>query len=124
MKKALVSPSQLRCDGYAIVDVCEAEFEVCIPFFWIDCEDDAAAHLHYYAADKTIKSIELQPCHIKAKATQLLMDTDWTALIEDGSQQTLQNKSDFVAYRNILRNIAIDPKPVTEWPSRPNAVWA
>ena len=125
MKKALVATGQLRCDGYAIVEVVEVEFGVSIPFFWVDCEDDASPSSHYYSEDKTVKRIDLQPCHIKAKAKQLLMDTDWTALIEsEGVDQYLQNKDAFVFYRNILRNIAIDPKPVSEWPVVPFAVWA
>lgn len=124
MKKALVSPLQIKCDGYQIVDISESEFDVCIPFFWADCPDDTDANLHYYAGDKTIKRIDLQPCHIKTKAKALLTETDWTAMVEaEGVDQRLQNKSDFVFYRNILRNIAIDPKPVEDWPEKPNAKW-
>lgn len=124
MKKALIAP-QKKCDGFAIAEVCEIEFGVSEPFFWIDCEDDVSEITHYYALDKTIKMYEKQPCFIKAKAKQNLIDTDWTVMVEnDGSDMYLQNKNAFVSYRNILRNIAIDPKPVDEWPERPSAVWA
>lgn len=64
----------------------------------------------------------------KAQASLLLSNTDWTAIpsIADPAQSDpyLANQAAFLAYRNELRKIAIDPPiTVTEWPAPPVEVW-
>jgi hypothetical protein len=125
MKKALVDPGEIKCDGAAIIEVNDIGFEVSLPFFWVDCPDDTERDVHYYARDKTIRRIDAQPCYIKDKAKQALLDTDWSVLTDvDGPDRYLENRSDFIFYRNTMRNIAIDPKPVAKWLDKPDAIWA
>jgi hypothetical protein len=66
----------------------------------------------------------------KNQATQLLTNTDWTAIpsVADPSQSTpyLTNQPAFLSYRSQVRNIAVNPPitPVTDWPVLPVEVWS
>jgi hypothetical protein len=65
----------------------------------------------------------------KAKATQLLYQTDWTseAAVADPavSNPYLMNQSEFLAYRSAVREIAINPVAgVITWPTKPQEVWS
>jgi hypothetical protein len=57
----------------------------------------------------------------KQQAEYLLQQTDWTQMPD----VDLVNKADFTAYRVEVRAIALNP-PVTvsEWPVKPEEVWA
>lgn len=57
----------------------------------------------------------------KQQAEKLLQDSDWTQIPD----VDLVNKADFTAYRAEVRAIALNP-PVTvsEWPVKPDEVWA
>lgn len=63
----------------------------------------------------------------KAQATQLLNQTDWTAIpsIADPLQSNpfLANQAAFLEYRNQIRQIAISPPVVAVWPPMPDEVW-
>ena len=64
----------------------------------------------------------------KNTATALLSETDWTALpdVADPAKSSpyLANVSDFNAYRNAVRQIAINPVAGNiDWPAKPNADW-
>ena len=64
----------------------------------------------------------------KAKAQQLLADTDWTATVDINNPQYsnpyLANQDAFLAYRSQLRAIAVNPPVVVDnWPVRPQEVW-
>jgi len=63
----------------------------------------------------------------KSKASYLLTETDWIELndVTDPSKLPyLTNKADFIAYRQLLREIAVNP-PITvgQWPTKPEEVW-
>lgn len=62
------------------------------------------------------------------QAKLLLQDSDWADLasVRNASLTPhLVNAGDFDTYRLALRTIAIDPPvAVSEWPSRPTAVWS
>jgi len=55
----------------------------------------------------------------KAKAKQLLSQTDWAVLPDVG----LANSADFVTYRAILRGLVISPVVDAVFPDVPKAVW-
>jgi hypothetical protein len=64
----------------------------------------------------------------KAQATSLLQATDWTCttFITDPefSNPYLGNQPDFLAYRNEVRKIAVNPPIVVDvWPVKPDEVW-
>lgn len=57
----------------------------------------------------------------KAQAERLLQDSDWSQMPD----VALVNKSDWTNYRSDVRAIAINPPvAVTEWPVKPEEIWA
>ena len=63
----------------------------------------------------------------RAKARQLLTDTDWAALPDVADQSAhphLVNVTDFYSYRNTLRTIAVNPSVQVEWPEQPTEQWS
>ena len=63
----------------------------------------------------------------KATASQLLANTDWTTIADVASPTNnpyLSNQSEFIAYRNTIRAIAVYP-PAGEivWATPPTEVW-
>lgn len=64
----------------------------------------------------------------KAQATSLLQATDWTATVDITNPQVsnpyLGNQDAFLAYRNEVRKIAVNPPVVVDvWPTKPDEVW-
>lgn len=59
MKKALVSPNEIREAGYRVAEVAEVAFEVAAPLFWVDCADDVQADVYLF--NPQTNSIELAP---------------------------------------------------------------
>lgn len=64
----------------------------------------------------------------KQNAVNLLLETDWTDLPSvadpEKSSPFLANQREFIAYRNELRRIAVNPPVVVEiWPKKPDSVW-
>jgi hypothetical protein len=56
MKKALISPSEVRGTGYRVAWTNDVEVEHCPPMFWVDCEDSVVQDAYWYdPADSTIK---------------------------------------------------------------------
>ena len=63
----------------------------------------------------------------KTKASELLYATDWatiTDITNTANSPYLTNQADFIAYRNALRKLAVNPVADPVWPTLPNAVWA
>ena len=63
----------------------------------------------------------------KATASSLLAGTDWTTIADVASPTNnpyLGNQADFIAYRNVIRAIAVYP-PAGEivWATAPTEVW-
>lgn len=59
MKKALISPNELRMisetdTGYRIADVVDTEFEVASPLFWIDVADDTTTKKVYNPSNEQL----------------------------------------------------------------------
>lgn len=69
MKKALISPNELRYgdeektqSGYRVAEISNAEFEVASPLFWIDVPDDTVANKKYYKpSDQSLQNIYIPP---------------------------------------------------------------
>jgi hypothetical protein len=50
----------------------------------------------------------------------LLVETDWTQLPD----VNIANKDEYSAYRELLRNIVLNPQPgCITWPTKPTTVW-
>lgn len=65
----------------------------------------------------------------KAKATELLSATDWVNepdAIDPTRNPHLLNQTDFLSYREALRQIAVNPPSteVTNWPVKPTTIWS
>lgn len=64
----------------------------------------------------------------KKQASLLLYETDWTTIpdVADSTKSNpyLVNTSDFVTYRNALRQLAVHPVANPVWPTKPTAVWS
>lgn len=55
----------------------------------------------------------------KQEAMRLLAETDWVVMPD----VPLKNKDEFIAYRTIIRSVAINPVISVEWPTKPSAQW-
>lgn len=66
MKKALISPDQLKMiteteTGYRIVDVVNEEFDVASPLFWVDAPDDTTTKKAYNPNNQQIVDVWYPP---------------------------------------------------------------
>ena len=63
----------------------------------------------------------------KATASSLLACTDWTTIADVASPTNnpyLGNQADFIAYRNVIRAIAVyPPAGQVTWPTAPTEIW-
>ena len=63
----------------------------------------------------------------KATASSLLAGTDWASISDVGSPSNnpyLSNQSEFIAYRNVIRAIAVyPPAGQVTWPTAPTEIW-
>lgn len=68
----------------------------------------------------------VQTC--KDTAVTILNNTDWTSIGDVGnpsmSNPYLANQAAFIAYRNQIRNYAINPVADPVWPTEPTVQWA
>jgi hypothetical protein len=71
------------------------------------------------AYDLALVTTQSQKDDCKAKAKQLLAQSDWATLSDVG----LKNSADFVTYRGILRGLVISPVVDAVFPDVPLAVW-
>jgi hypothetical protein len=88
----------------------------------------ANAELAWDAANTPVPPEPPTPEQNKATAMSLLSATDWTELpsvSDPTSNPHLLNKADFVAYRDQLRAIAVNP-PAGDitWPTKPTEQWS
>jgi hypothetical protein len=100
---------------------------------WVDCPDDIVSHQFTYVNGQFIPVPRPEPVPITAEqnkqvAVSKLQATDWT-LISDvtdpaKSNPYLSNLQDFVAYRNTVRQYAINPVAgFIQWPVKPTEIW-
>lgn len=60
-------------------------------------------------------------------AVELLDQTEWTANIDvadTSNNPYLTNQEEFIAYRNVVRNYAVNPVTNPVWPVQPIAQWS
>jgi hypothetical protein len=60
-------------------------------------------------------------------ASDLLYETDWTTIpdvIDPENDPYLTNQADFIAYRNIIRKIAVNPTWDAVFPEQPVSTWS
>jgi len=70
---------------------------------------------------------DTQAAQNQATASQLLYDTDWTTIpdvIDPANDPYLTNQAEFIAYRNIIRKIAVSPTWDAVFPNQPTATWS
>lgn len=65
----------------------------------------------------------------KAKAMQLLAETDWSATVDisnlEQADPYLVNQTEFLSYRSNVRKIAVNPPIVVDvWPVKPDEQWS
>ena len=71
------------------------------------------------AYDLALVTTQSQKDDCKAKAKQLLSQTDWAVLPDVG----LKNSADFVTYRGILRGLVTQPQVTFDFPVEPTPIW-
>lgn len=65
MKKALISPIEERFDndnnpGYRVAFVCDEEFDVAQPLFWIECADNVEQDKWVYVDGNLVELLHLK----------------------------------------------------------------
>jgi len=63
----------------------------------------------------------------KTQASQLLFETDWTTIPDVASPTNtpyLMNQADFIAYRNTVRQLAVNPVANPVFPDKPTEQWS
>jgi hypothetical protein len=75
-----------------------------------------------------VAEFEARVANVKNKASAILTQTDWTTIPDvanpEKSNPYLTNQNEFVAFRNIIRNIAINPTLDAVFPQTPQEVWS
>jgi hypothetical protein len=72
----------------------------------------------------TQDSIAKQNC--KQQASALLYETDWTTIPDvanPANSPYLANQAEFIAYRNTVRQLAVNPVVNPVFPTKPEPVW-
>lgn len=118
MKKALIDKNNF------VVAVMDKEVPVAIGLIWVDCPDYVTSGNFKYENKNFIEIQEPIPAPTaeqnKERAIQSLKNSDFSVLAD----VNLQNKSEWEAYRAILRGIAINPQAgFITWPQRPSEIW-
>jgi hypothetical protein len=77
--------------------------------------------------DKAVVQLESEKMTNAQTAVGILNSTDWTTIADIGlptANPRLANQSEFIAYRQVIRQIAVYP-PAGEvvWPTPPTEVW-
>lgn len=63
----------------------------------------------------------------KNEASKLLYETDWTTIPDitnTANDPYLTNQADFIAYRNTVRKLAVNPVANPTFPTVPTAQWS
>jgi hypothetical protein len=78
--------------------------------------------------DEAAVNIEAGKLTCKATAQQLLQATDWTSIADVGNPEMsnpyLINQTEFVSYRSIVRNYAVNPVANPVFPTAPIEQWS
>ena len=75
-----------------------------------------------------VAEFEARIANVKNKASTILTQTDWATIPDVAdplkSNPYLTNQNEFVEFRNVIRNIAINPTLDAVFPHTPNEVWS
>lgn len=77
--------------------------------------------------DATAVEVEAQKMTCKQQASDLLYATDWTTIPDvanPANNPYLMNQADFIAYRNAVRQLAVNPVTNPVFPDKPTEQWS
>ena len=125
--KALISPQENNriCEVVANTKT----FPVADPLHWVDCPSDCTTEWTYNGSDFIAPQSYVPTAEEnKATASSLLQATDWTTVpdVIDPAKANpyLANSDEFIAYRNAVRQYAINPiSGNIDWPALPAENW-
>ena len=127
--KALISSTQNNLVIQVVAD--NLTFEVSSGFNWQDCPDTIVAYEYNYIENVYVPYVAPIPTASdnKSTASSLLTATDWTTIADVSNPQTanpyLSNQAEFIAYRNVVRNMAVYPvEGNLTWPVVPTENWS
>jgi hypothetical protein len=46
--KALITPNEIREQGYRVAEIHETGFDIAEPLFWVDCDDTIVADQYWF----------------------------------------------------------------------------
>jgi hypothetical protein len=125
--KALINPQQ----NNLVCDVQPQEFQIAEPLYWVDCDSNITVGNYTYDNGVFVPYTPPAPTaeENKAKASQLLYETDWTTISDVAdpalSNPYLMNQADFFVYRSALRQIAVYPTDgYITFPTKPQEQWS
>ena len=77
--------------------------------------------------DAAVVQLESEKMTNAQTAVGILNSTDWASISDVGSPSNnpyLSNQSEFIAYRNVIRAIAVyPPAGQVTWPTAPTEIW-
>ena len=122
--QALISPEE----NNRIAEVAVQSFEVAPPLYWVACTDDVTTEWTYVDGVFVAPVVPVPTASDnKATASSLLTATDWTTIADVASPTNspyLTNQAAFLAYRNTIRGIAVNPTAGNlTWPTVPVENW-
>jgi hypothetical protein len=132
MKKALIDPNVVTDNCPTVVNVLPQEVTCYPPNYWLDCPDDVLPGYYYKDATfyppptpaPTLFTVEQN----KELALTKLKNSDWVELpsvSDPTSTPYLLNKAEWIAYRNAVRGMAVNPVAGNlQWPSKPTENWS
>ena len=126
--KALINPNQENL--VVQVEPDNQTFEIGLPLYWLDCPDTITAYNYQYIDGQYVPYVAPVPTASdnKATASGLLSATDWTSIADVGNpinSPYLTNQAEFLAYRNIIRGIAVNPTAGNlVWATQPIEIWS
>lgn len=77
--------------------------------------------------DAVAVEVEAQKMTCKQQASDLLYATDWTTIPDVANPANtpyLMNQADFIAYRNTVRQLAVNPVVNPVFPDKPTEQWS
>lgn len=104
-----------------------AEFSVCDgQVQWLN--PSVAPVTNEQIAAEVLRLDEQEPLdNCKAQASALLYATDWTTIPDVANPANtpyLMNQADFIAYRNAVRQLAVNPVANPVFPDKPTEQWS
>ena len=110
-----------------VVQVEDTIFDVAPSNMWVDCPDNITAYRYTYENNefKEVPVPEPIPAtsdENKQQAEKALLNSDWTMLSD--VNLTSANKTEWVTYRSLIRDIARNPQSGNlSWPRKPETIW-